>query len=330
MNIIDSGNYLVQLYFKTGKKYNLTATKLNYLLLIAELCHLKNGFIGYSHSPFSFVGTSDAINPYHYIGFPAVREFYYSDIVVGELEENGVISEEIDESVLIPEDYYIKNEIEPDEVNLLNDIFYKYGNLSSINIRNILSSVLDKIKFKLNKKQYYGGFEYTCDDSVNIERLFEDIFKDEYGYISKDSIESLLEDDISKGENNIIRFVLSHTMEKPIEKDKVSRLLYLFENLFENVTDEEKKNCLYSKTYYRALEQAMRWPNWKKELANTSLLVSKHAKKLPLYIDGDSGIKELDTIRLVDASYEYLDSDESYDASKEEVVFPLVKINNSK
>ncbi len=327
MNIIDSGNYLVQLYFKTGKKYNLTATKLNYLLLIAELCHLKNGFIGYLHSPFSFVETSDAINPYQYIGFPAVSEFYYSDIVVGELEENGDISEEIDESVLIPENYYIKNEMEPDEVNLLNDIFYKYGNLSSINICNMLSSVLDKIKFKLNKKQYYGGLEYTCDGSVNIEHLFDDIFKDEYEYISKDSIESLLDYDISKEENNIICFVLSHTMEKSIEKDEIPKLLYLFEN----VNDEEKKSRLYSKTYYRALEQAMRWPNWKKELANTSLLVSKHAKKLPLYIDGEASIKELDTIRLVDASFEYLDLDgNSYDASDEVVVFPLIKKDNSK
>lgn len=33
MDIVDSGNYLVQLYYKTGKKYHLTSTKLNYLLV---------------------------------------------------------------------------------------------------------------------------------------------------------------------------------------------------------------------------------------------------------------------------------------------------------
>lgn len=87
------------------------------------------------------------------------------------------------------------------------------------------------------------------------------------------------------------------------------------------------KSRLYSDNYYKVLELAIKWLNWKKELANTSLLVSKHAKKLPLYIDGDSGIKELDTIRLVDASYEYLDSDESYDAS-EEIIDPLLVMGN--
>lgn len=91
------------------------------------------------------------------------------------------------------------------------------------------------------------------------------------------------------------------------------------------------KSKLYSDDYYNVLELTYKWPNWKKELANTSLLVSNYAKKLPLYIDGDAGIKELDTIRLVDASFEYLDLNEnSYDASDEVVVFPLVKKDNSK
>ena len=92
---------------------------------------------------------------------------------------------------------------------------------------------------------------------------------------------------------------------------------------------EQVKSKLYSDDYYMPLELTCKWPNWKKELVNTSLLVSKHSNKLPLYIDGDASIRSLDTMRLVDASFEYADGN-NYDASKEEVVFPLVKRDNSK
>ena len=88
---------------------------------------------------------------------------------------------------------------------------------------------------------------------------------------------------------------------------------------------------LYSNDHYIVKDLASRWPNWKKELANDGLLVSKHAKKLPLYIDGDSGLEKIDIMMLVDASFEYADLDNnSYDASEEIVDAKLIKTNNSK
>lgn len=47
------------------------------------------------------------------------------------------------------------------------------------------------------------------------------------------------------------------------------------------------------KRYHIIQEELNSWPSWKKELVNDSLLVSSHAKKLPLYVDGDSSGKVL-------------------------------------
>ncbi|HIU40340.1 MAG TPA: hypothetical protein IAB68_03485 [Candidatus Aphodocola excrementigallinarum] len=85
---------------------------------------------------------------------------------------------------------------------------------------------------------------------------------------------------------------------------------------------------LYSNDYYKALKKAYKWPNWKKEFVNNCLFISKHSKKLPLYIDGDYGIESIDITRLVDASFEYADLDNNcYDASEEVVDSILIKTN---
>ena len=94
---------------------------------------------------------------------------------------------------------------------------------------------------------------------------------------------------------------------------------------------EQVNTKLYSNDYYIVKDLASRWPNWKKELANDCLLVSKHAKKLPLYIDGDSGLEKIDIMMLVDASFEYADLDNnSYDASEEIVDVKVIKTTNAK
>lgn len=94
---------------------------------------------------------------------------------------------------------------------------------------------------------------------------------------------------------------------------------------------EQVNKKLCSDDYDKVKDLVGKWPNWKKELANDCLLVSKHAKKLPLYIDGDSGLEKIDIMMLVDASFEYADLDNnSYDASEEIVDAKLVKTSNSK
>ena len=94
---------------------------------------------------------------------------------------------------------------------------------------------------------------------------------------------------------------------------------------------EQVNEKIYSDDYYKVKDLARRWPNWKKELANDCLLVSKHAKKLPLYIDVDSGLEKIDIMMLVDASFEYVDLDNnSYDATEEIVDSKLIKTTNSK
>ncbi len=216
MNIIDSGNYLVQLYFKTGKKYSLTATKLNYLLVIAELCHLKSGFSGYSS--FSFVETSNYVHRYSWIGFPLIYNYYFSDIVEGELEEDGIISEKINEEILIPKHYQIKYELNDEERNLLNNIFFEFGNVPSLDIRNMLYDFFDRIKGKLNKTTYTYKYEtkYVFDNSDVVKSFFEDFC---YNI------------------NPIMRFVSESNSEIPQYSHKVLQLFHLFYKL----TADEKK-----------------------------------------------------------------------------------------
>lgn len=55
------------------------------------------------------------------------------------------------------------------------------------------------------------------------------------------------------------------------------------------VGNMKKENVnLYSQDYYEALKVVNKWPNWKKEYANDCILISKYAKKIPLYVDDDS------------------------------------------
>ena len=47
----------------------------------------------------------------------------------------------------------------------------------------------------------------------------------------------------------------------------------------------KSKNTLNYEDYCRIIKMVSKWPNWKKELANETLLVSKHSYKIPIYYD---------------------------------------------
>ena len=50
--------------------------------------------------------------------------------------------------------------------------------------------------------------------------------------------------------------------------------------------NNKTNNFLNTEDYLRIFQSVIGWPNWKKELVNEQLLVSKHVVKLPIFIDG--------------------------------------------
>lgn len=49
--------------------------------------------------------------------------------------------------------------------------------------------------------------------------------------------------------------------------------------------NNKASDFLNKEDYIRIFESVMKWPNWKKELANEQLLISKHSVKLPVFTD---------------------------------------------
>ena len=154
MGLISSANYLVQLYYKTGENYKLTRNKLQCLLIIAELCHMKCGSRKYE-VPISFY--YNELFGFKKISFDVLSSFYVSDIVIGKQNEDGIIKHQINNDVKTYPKRYETNNISKEECALLDEIFNQYGNCSVSILSRLIDSFLKEVIERHIKQNKFNG-----------------------------------------------------------------------------------------------------------------------------------------------------------------------------
>lgn len=184
--ILNSANYLIQLYYKTSETYKLTRFKLNYLLVIAEICHMKKKDRLYS-VPISFYYNEDC--KFRSLGFQHFIDFYVSDIIPGKVPENTIVDKDINYDFECFPNYY-KNigSITDDEKELLEKIFYNFGNFSSAALRILLedffNSLIESYIINEEKRIYYDFKCHMDKDYMYCElsdsSFIKNFFNDEY------------------------------------------------------------------------------------------------------------------------------------------------------
>lgn len=147
ISAFDGANFIIQLYYKTGKKYHCTRSKVEKLLSIA-------GFVVMAKKSASLYNEDIVVNSCG-TGFAEFPGCFPPDIIEGtEDETNEKINEDLstllDESqgVAIPLSYKeISAPLEEHTKQLLSNIFIRFGNYGS----DKLGKAIDKFKGKASK-----------------------------------------------------------------------------------------------------------------------------------------------------------------------------------
>lgn len=137
INILDAANFLIQLYYKTAKRYNCTRTKIEKLLVLANLIAFANNTTLFDHAML--------INKCG-VGIPILGGFYLSNIVEGEDSNKAISPDLIDESIIVPTVYKLQSEIDDNTQKLLIEIFLKFGAYDAWRIGNMY----DEFKYEIS------------------------------------------------------------------------------------------------------------------------------------------------------------------------------------
>lgn len=126
VNILDAANFIIQLYFKTGKKYRCSRTKVEKLLVIAQLISIKD-----NNQSNKLLSEKICSNPCG-AGFPVLSKYLFSEIIDTEEDESGnaIDCSLIKEDAEYPVIYRIVDEdsFTPTIRKILRDVFLEFGN----------------------------------------------------------------------------------------------------------------------------------------------------------------------------------------------------------
>lgn len=156
--------YLIQLFYKTGKKYSCTQTKLGKLLSILAFSYARNGEILFEEKIYEYPqGCGTLIKDLTFIP----QSIYLRDLKEEDPDGRHPISEELDETAIIPTPYVSKVTYKLEKN--IEDVFKRFGAYSGSQLAECLNPIVKLIK---------NGNSDELDLS-KIEGLDRNVFKDE-------------------------------------------------------------------------------------------------------------------------------------------------------
>lgn len=215
--------YLIELYYKNGLEYKLTDHKLANLTIIFAICCMKNDV-----EPFEIRLQEDGrlvnnLMPYAYV---------VGDIFNGKVKEDGnLIPVDCPEYKSLPryESYCTEVPLTKEEKELLEKIFYKYGNYHGPALGFMLKQLAKEFHYSKN-----NGFYVLDSESVRKYFASSKPFKPDYKSYTENYSSGIMDYLLTEKED-IKTFINSTFLDKELYKkefDKYKVLGAIYSNLF--------------------------------------------------------------------------------------------------
>ena len=170
-------NYLIQLFYKTDKKYSCTQTKIGKMLSILAFKYAQKDKLLFNENIYKYSPDCGTFIK-DLVFIP--NDIYFRDIEFDNPDNSKYISDIFNEKAEIPE-CYLNIEILPVEIESeIEMLFRKYGAYSSRKLAELLNPIVDKIVddnsdlILLEKLAIIEKKEFNVDDTNNlIEYIFE-------------------------------------------------------------------------------------------------------------------------------------------------------------
>lgn len=164
VEILDAANYLIQLYYKTGEKYQVTRTKIEKLLAIAALTEMRE-----NRELFS-----EKIKINHCgVGYPKLIGFIPSDIIDGTKEptDKTISTDDINESINPPIIYHSIDSVQENEsiIDLLKSVFLSFGAQDAL----VLGKAFDAFKYDISS--FDESLNYDCVSTEKATGYFQNL-----------------------------------------------------------------------------------------------------------------------------------------------------------
>ena len=117
-NVINLAKYMIQLFYKTDKKYHCSRTKIEKLLSIAYVISAKNGYVLFG----------DKISVNHCgTGIPVLAGFILSDIIIADNTNKRIEQNEIKDDIPYPKIYKENEDLSDEDKKIITDVFLRFG-----------------------------------------------------------------------------------------------------------------------------------------------------------------------------------------------------------
>lgn len=179
VNLKQVVNYLIQLFYKTDKKYSCTQTKIGKMLSILAFKYAQKNQLLFNENIYKYPPDCGTLIR-DLVFIP--NDIYFRDIEFENPDNSEFIDDIFNDNVEIPARYFntiaLPVEIEAE----IEKLFRKYGAYSSRKLAELLNPIVDKIVeengdlIRLEKLSKIEKGEFNLDDSNSlIEYIFEQL-----------------------------------------------------------------------------------------------------------------------------------------------------------
>ena len=140
----EATNYLIQLFYKTGKKYSCTQTKIGKLLSILAFKYAKSGELLFDEIIYKYpLCCGTLIKDLQFI---VRRSVYRRDFREADSDKISWIERcELNNSAYIPFDYLCVKSLEISLIRDIEDVFFRFGAYPTDELGRLLTPIADKL-----------------------------------------------------------------------------------------------------------------------------------------------------------------------------------------
>ena len=154
-NFRQTTNYLIQLFYKTGKKYSCTRTKLGKLLTIASFVYARKNEVLFSEAIYKYNNCGTSINT---LTLFIEREVYL------ELEYNDnkqYIDDCFDNNIEIPKFYSEIYDVDAELRNVIEKVFRHFGSYTASDLGELIVPIIKT------------GNVVNSNEEINLDEIYQ-------------------------------------------------------------------------------------------------------------------------------------------------------------
>lgn len=175
VNLKEATNYLIQFFYRTGKKYSCTNTKIGKLLSIVAFVYARKGEMVFAEPVLRYSRCGSTVSGLQrFMGLEAYIAFTYQD-------DKQRIESELDDMAVVPEIYKDVDSLSDSVKTVIEDVFRKFGSYSAFDLGQCINPIIDcdgitkennEIDLERISKLKYDSFQAGGDFLDIIDYLF--------------------------------------------------------------------------------------------------------------------------------------------------------------